>query len=418
MIRFQAGFLANHFGASNFYHPKFYDQYEETNAIFSSLSWEHHLNKNLQSLVNLSIRKHSDLYDFNTYRLAETSWGSVNFHQTDVYDGEWKLKYRWAGGVTSGGLEFRNEGILSNRLGEELTHPIPVKDFEGQYLTKGINRNNFSGYLEHQKRWQTFLISAGSLVNFNSQFGTEFYPGIDMSWFPANGMTVYTSVNRSLRFPTFTELYLNTSTVRADPLLLPEKAVNYELGYKWFKPHWNMTFAAFYKQTRDAIDKIKRPELSVPTMENIDNINMTGIEWNASWSFDSRPNSILSIDRLILNYAALKADRKEDGFQSFYTLNYLRQNLTGGVTLKTLEDLSLSVFGTYRARAGAYQWDSESPLLPYKDVYLLDMRIDYKLNRFNFYADCRNLLNFTYQDFGFVEQPGIWVSGGLRVSFL
>ena len=415
-IHIQGGVLANHFGASNFYHPKFYDQYEETDATFLTGTWRKKITANLESSLNLSYRNHNDLYDFNKYRTSVNTLGSVNFHKTDIYDAELRLKYNWTGGTSSFGGEYRREGIESNRLGLELANPAPVKGYEGIYYSNGLTRNNFSGYLEHQKRWNSLLISAGTLVNLNSQFGTEFYPGIDLSWFTGKGQTLYGSWNRSLRFPTFTELYLNTSTVKADPDLLPEKAVNYELGYKWFKENWNLGATVFYKQTGDAIDKVKRPEMAVPTMENIDHINMAGLEINASWTPAFDHEAKLTISRVMINYAGLKADRKEDGFQSFYSLNYLKNKLTLGFTAQFMEHFDVSFFYNFRNRAGAYQWDADTVPEPYKPTHLLDARMNYRFKMFTFYLDARNLGNFEYQDFGFVQQPGRWISGGMKVS--
>jgi vitamin B12 transporter len=416
VLRIQGGVLLNHFGASNFYHPKFNDQYEETNAAFLAGTWQRQISKKLESTLNFVYRKHNDLYDFNNYLQDANTLRLVNFHQTDVYNADYKLKYNWLAGISSFGFEYRSEGILSNRLGKEKLNPKPVKGYETEYYSYGLIRNNFSAYLEHQNRWNSFLISAGTLLNFNSQFGTEWYPGVDISWFPAAGQTVYASVNRSMRFPTFTEMYLNSSTVKADPNILPEKAVNYELGYKWFKKQWNLGATIFYKQTKDAIDKIKRPDQEVPTMENIDNINMAGAEWNSSWSPLKKENAVVQIDRVMLNYAALVADRKEDGFQSFYTLNYLKHKLTGGLSLLLYTNFSLSFYYSYRDRAGAYQWDAVTVPEPYKPVHLIDIRADYRLRKIGFYLDIRNLGNYRYEDFGFVVQPGRWISGGVKVS--
>ena len=39
-LDFSAGRLSNHFGAANFYHPKFYNQYEEVEAWLNNLTWK------------------------------------------------------------------------------------------------------------------------------------------------------------------------------------------------------------------------------------------------------------------------------------------------------------------------------------------------------------------------------------------
>ena len=406
----QGGYTNQNFGASNFYHPAFFDQYEETAAAFLALTREHYFSNKLTAVGNLSYRRHSDLYDFNNYR--DTAITKVNFHLTDVVAADWKMRYTSSLGITAVGFEFRNEHIWSNRLGDLTENTKAIKTHTAVVYDHQKNRSNSSVYLEQQKRLGNFLISGGTLLNQNSQFGWELYPGLDVSFNFQENTTFYTSINRSLRYPTFTELYLNTSTVRADPNLKPEKALNYELGYKWIAQKYGISSSVFYKQTRDAIDKLKRPELSVPTMENIDNINMMGLEVSGYW-MPANDNGLLQ--RINLNYAYLLADRKEEGFQSFYTLNYLKHKLDGGIWLKINKNWTTQISYALKKREGAYQANAETAPINYKTVHLASMRLNYAVSKWSAYVDISNLLNQKYYDFGFVEQPGRWVSAGVKV---
>ncbi|MCR9063578.1 MAG: TonB-dependent receptor [Cytophagales bacterium] len=415
-LTLQGGALQNDFGASNFYHPKFNNQYEETGSTFFAVTKGQQFSNKLSGTLNLSVRKHNDLYDFNNYR--DSLIQNVNFHETEVLDAEWKMRYLSKIGASAIGVEWRKESVLSNRLGDTAKEAVQVKDYPEVFYNKYKSRTNFSAYLEHQTKWEKLMISAGTLINFNSQFGTELYPGVDVSYFLSDNHSVYSSLNRSLRFPTFTELYLNTSTVKADPNLLPEKAINYELGYKFFQKGFSLTSSVFYKKTTDAIDKIKRPELEVPTMENIDNINMAGIEFGAQFNFAQHVSkSDLFLQKLQLNYAYLTADRREEGFQSFYTLNYLSQNAGLGSFFRLTKGLNAVVWYTFKQREGSYQWDSTSPILDYRPVNLLDVRIDYRYRFAEVYLDLKNLLDYSYYEFGFVEQPGRWMSVGIKLKF-
>ncbi|KPM46921.1 TonB-dependent receptor [Jiulongibacter sediminis] len=405
----QGGLTSQEFGASNFYHPLFFEQYEETNANFLALTRVHNFSNRLVATANLSYRRHNDLYDFNKYR--DTLIQNVNFHQSDVYDVDLKLRYRSDFGITSGGFEFRREGIKSNRLGEAVESPEAVKGYSRVFYNKALTRDNYSLFAEHQKQWDRWGVSLGSLVNFNSQFGTELYPGVDISFYPASGHTVYGTVNRSLRFPTFTELYLNTSTVRGNVELLPEKAINSEIGYKYASSQWLLNTSLFYKKTSDAIDKVKRPEKSVPEMENIDDINMAGFEASATYQFTEGV-----LKNIRFNYAYLIADRREDGFQSFYTLNFLRHNAGASVNLAFAKYLNCSFTYNYQQREGAYQASADVAPESYRPVHLVSSRIAYSRKRFEIFADAQNLFDYQYFDFGFVEQPGRWLSTGLKLT--
>jgi vitamin B12 transporter len=415
-LSIQGGLMNNKFGASNFYHPKFFKQYEETNSRFLAVSENHNFSNALSGSIVGSIRGHDDLYDFNGY--LGTLNDRVNFHKTTVFDIDAKLRYLSELGASSVGLEWRQEGVISNRLGDELEDPREVKGYPDILYTRSKKRQNVSGYLEHQKRGDKWLISGGTLVNFNSQFGTELYPGVDVSYFTNNGVTLYGTANKSLRFPTFTEMYLNTSTVKADPNLLPEKAINYELGFKYFSNWTNIMSSIFYKKTTDAIDKVKRPELELPTVENIDNINMAGFEIQSQFHVAKKIEKMgFWFQKFQINYSYLIADRQEVGFQSFYTLNFLRHKLSSAAFFRIAKGLSASLVYTYKKREGAYQWDNDSPVLAYKTVHLIDARVSYSRKWLNVYIDANNLLDYEYYEFGFVEQPGRWLSTGVKLSF-
>jgi vitamin B12 transporter len=416
LINIQGGLVDNKFGASNFYHPKYYDQYEETNTKFLAITNSKNFSNKLRSTLIGSFRRHNDIYDFDKY--LKSNINNVNFHQSDVFDIDWKLRYLSDFGASSIGVEWRQEGIISNRLGDNVKEPKTVKAYPEVLYSKSKIRQNLSTYIEQQKQWDSWFISGGALVNFNTQFGANIYPGIDISFFPKPGITIYGTANKSLRFPTFTEMYLNTSTVVADANLLPEKAVNYEIGLKSFKRNFHFTASVFYKKTTDAIDKVKRVELAKPTMENINDINMAGIEFLTQYNVaEKKDNSDYWFQKVQLNYAYLVSDRKEERFQSFYTLNYLKHKLSASSFFRLANGLTASVVYTFKKREGSYQWDNTSPIILYKPVNLVDVRINYNKKWFNLYLDINNALNYQYFDFGFVEQPGRWISGGTKMSF-
>jgi vitamin B12 transporter len=411
-LDYSFGRIQNNFGASNFYSPKFKNQYEEVGSDIHALNWNHNFSNSLNSSLIASYRTHKDLYDFDNYR-NNNKLTSVNFHETKVADIEYKLRKISKLGKSAIGLEWRSEEVISNRLGEILKIPLEVKKYPSVFYNKSKARTNISMFAEHSFNIKKLNIIGGTLVNNNSQYGTAFYPGIDLSY-PISAFTnIYGSANKSLRYPTFTELYLNTSTLKADANLKPEKALTYEMGLKnSFKFH-TLNASVFYRKTQDAIDKVGRPSQAVPNMENIDNINMLGLEvseiFNVKKEFPNGP-----IDNIQLSYSYLSADRKENGFQSFYTLNYLKHKFNAGLNMHVTKNLSLGAWYTHKSRQGNYQLDKDSPIISYSPVKLVDVRVNYKFKMVNVFIDGNNIFNQKYYEFGFVEQPGRWVSGGIR----
>ncbi|MBK6977497.1 MAG: TonB-dependent receptor [Cytophagaceae bacterium] len=409
-----SGLFSNHFGASNFYHPKFSRQYEEVGSGLFSVNWNHNFSNKVSGSFIGSNRMHHDMYDFDKYR-DTTLKAFLNFHQTKVADIEYKLRYLGKNSKSAVGWAYRNEDVLSNRLGDIITDKVKIKDYEGLFYDKSKSRSNLSMFIEHQRKLKNATISAGTLLNYNTNFGYAWYPGLDIALPISGKYSVYASSNRSLRYPTFTELYLNNSTVKADPKLKPEKAWTHEIGLKYFGKNTSGTISIFYKKMEDAIDKVKRPEISVPTMENIQNINMAGVDFSYKIKLASNPNQFLQ--NLTFNYAYLIADRKEENFQSFYTLNFLRHKASVGVDLLPLKNTTMAIWYTFKKREGTYQWDNTRAPEFYKPVHLIDLRLKHQFKKHSLFFDINNLLNYKYYEFGFVQQPGIWASGGIILNF-
>jgi len=409
-ITLQGGTMGNNFEAANFYHPKFNQQYEEVSSSYAVGKWHWDVAPQVTSTVSGMWRVHRDMYDFDRFRVTNPK--AVNHHRTDVLEFEWRGKWRQAHGSTAWGATFRREEVMSNRLGEEQT-PRPIPGEYDVQFTRGKLRDNTGFFIEQNQTSAQWNLSIGTLLNYNTQFGWALYPGLDLTFLGWETQQVYLSANRSLRLPTFTELYLNTATVQGDPFLKPESAVSMEVGWKGESKGWRWITSIFYRNTQDAIDKVKRPTLLVPTMENIQHINMAG--WEAS--LVKKWPSIPTQPTLTVAYAFLLADRREEGFQSFYTLNYLRNKSSIGLNTALTKQVSLDMWYTWKDRMGSYQWDAASPNLPYPDIHLIDLRGQYLRKKSRYFVDVNNLLNRIYQEHGFVFQPGRWISLGAQWSW-
>lgn len=405
------GFTQNDFGASNFYHPKYYNQYEEVSSQLLNAAWKHAFSDRLSGTLMANYRLHHDMFDFDNYRNTDRL-NFLNLHKTGVIDLEWKFRLRHAHGSSAFGAEYRNEAVRSNRLGEALHEAEDIPGWPNLFYTHGKRRDNYSLFVEHSTSWNRFILNAGSLANINSEFGFSLFPGLDLAYTLGRDARLYYSVNRSLRFPTFTELYLNNATVAGDPNLLPEKAWTQEIGFKTQKSRYSAQYSAFYTATEDAIDKIKRPSSDVPLMENIDDIHRYGLETAHTLAL---PANRIGITRISLNYAWISANRKEDGFQSFYTLNYLKHKLSAGLFFEPVKNLSLSGWYTWKSRAGQYAWDNATPPVDYGSFSLVDVRLAYGFKAITFTLDANNLFNTKYFEHGFVVQPPRWITAGVRL---
>ena len=85
-------------------------------------------------------------------------------------------------GKTSLGIDFRNEHIVSNVLGNTLNVPIEVPGSDSIFYTKYYTRMNTSIYAEHSFSWKMLTVTAGTMAHHNSDLaGFRIYPGIDVT---------------------------------------------------------------------------------------------------------------------------------------------------------------------------------------------------------------------------------------------
>ena len=119
----------------------------------------------------------------------------------------------------------------------------------------------------------------------------------------------------------------------------------------------------------------------------------------------------------MINYAFNDANQKPQDYQSFYTLNFLQHKLNLNSNFAFANRINVNLNYTFKQRAGNYQLDSGSPLIPYDPIHLIDTRISWQKANLLVYVDSNNLFNYSYYEFGFVEQPGRWLTTGLTINF-
>lgn len=115
-IDFQFGYNKKAYGANSFYSAKFPNQFDRTNSIIASVKGE--FGQKIKFLPSFYWNRHNDKFE-----LIKNS-GNANYHRTDVIGGNLNGEYTSKIGITNFGIEIRNEGILSNVLGQTMNSPI------------------------------------------------------------------------------------------------------------------------------------------------------------------------------------------------------------------------------------------------------------------------------------------------------
>ena len=419
VIKWHSGVSVKDFGSNTFYSPRFDDQFEHLLKTYAavqaetfgklhfkpSLYWNH-----TQDRFEL-FRGRPDKYNFN-------------FHRTNVVGANIGGWVQSNFGKTAFGAEVRNESIISTNLGEPLDKIIPVKGYDASYKV-GLSRTDINIYMEHNVVLQRFTFSAGltAAKNTGNDEGFRLYPGADVSLRISDYWKAYASYNSSLRMPTFTELYYSVGGHLADKNLKAEKMQATEIGLKYLNTGIRAIATVYYHHGTDLIDWIK--DTTVPdalwTSVNHSVINSIGEEV----TLRLEPHLLLGkpgfpVRTINLSFAHIDQDKKaEEGIESYYSLEYLRNKFVFQFDLKLLAKLNLDISTRWNDRSGSYRLyengNDTGKVVEYEPYTVVDARLSWDEPSWSIYLSAENLLNRTYYDHANIPQPGLWLKAGVRL---
>ena len=414
-IDFQAGLNDKAYGANTFYTAAYPNQFDDTQGLFFSLKGE--TNGKLKLTPHIYWSRHYD--EFQLIREGtpdKPSWYTDhNYHRSDVFGMNLNMQYASRFGITSFGGEFRNEGILSNVLGNAMEEPI------GKY-TKSDNRTNISYYAEHNFILNRITLSLGGLINYNTAVTDkfDFYPAINGTFRATNKLSLYASWNKATRMPTFTDLYYTTATHTGNSNLEAELSEAFEVGAKYNHHIVKGAIAVFNMAGKNMIDWVKPSPEALWESTNHTQINKKGVETNISFDFKEWLGDNQPINSFNVGYMYIDQERVEDELISNYTLNHLRHKFTAGLHHDLIKNLTLSWNFRWQERNGSYV--KYSDLLPgervdYAPFSILDVKANYKIRNTDFFVNANNIFNSVHVDLGNIPQPGFWLSGGASIKF-
>jgi len=420
-LDWQAGHTDRSFGANSFYTPAYPDQFEQVKTNFASVKWE--TGKKLHFTPSVYWRRNQDRFELFRYPELAPSWyTSHNYHLTDIYGSNLNAWFISPFGKTAFGTDFRSENIWSTVLGKPLAKPISVPGEAGIKFTKSDSRSNYSVFAEHSIYLQKFTASAGIMANWNSQLGTgwNFFPGIDISYAISNIIKWYSSINSSLRMPTFTDLYYSSPTNIGNAALLPEKAIAFESGIKYQFKGVEGHLAYFHRNGKNIIDWVRKPDETIWYAQNITELNTDGLEFSAKINPRKLFDRKLFIKSINFSWSWLNQDKQSGIYASKYVLDYLKHKINLGLSHDVFKNIGINWEISYQDRNGTYtSWEGTKygNEVEYKPFILVDSRLYWTKKRTNIYLEAANLLDRTYYDFGNIPQPGRWVRVGVIHQF-
>lgn len=417
-LDFQTGYYSRAFGANSFYSAKYPSQYEKTHTYFSSLKIS--FNKKIEPTFYW--RRHFDCFEL--FRSNPPSWYTGhNYHMTDAAGSDFNYEIKEGENLTTSiGYTVRYERILSNKLGHELKMRKDIPWTDGLQYSRGDSRLNSGVMIEQSyygNRWQ---ISGGLLANYcdAQNSGITIYPGVDAGVSLNDHLSLYATLNRTLRQPTFTDLYYNDPTSKGNPDLKPEEAFAAEAGVKYRRNALISEISFFRRDGKNMIDWVRADDNEMWQVMNLTMVSIYGAEMSAE--IDFRQSGISFLNNIRVGYTHLYADKSSEGYESKYLLDILKNKVDIVLSHKICKNLSANWTLTWQDRAGGYTGytngvaDQTETL--FRDVCLVDGRVSYRFSGVSVFVSATNIGNVRYFDIGGVREPGRWLRAGIIIDDL
>lgn len=206
-----------------------------------------------------------------------------------------------------------------------------------------LTRDNYSVYLQttHELDSRNTMILGARQQWFQPEDGknrNEFLPQIQFLKRITENQSWFVDINKSFRMPTFTELYVTNSMLKANPNLTPETGWSYETGWKFKYSDADLKVALYYMDIDDKIAYVKPPS-GTSQAQNFQNFKNMGIETR----YEKRLNEHVSYQ-----IGGSYSNPKQAGSDGVYSSVFNKLQLTGGVTY-TQDRWTTNLYANYLA---------------------------------------------------------------------
>ncbi len=407
----QLGGQIKEFGANSFYSLAYPNQFEATKVLFGSLQWNKMINDfGIEaSVYNRTLLDRFEL--IRDYKDAPEWYKSHNHHLNNVSGANVKTAYYTSISKTEVGVELRNENIISNVIGEELSGFMQVPwQADSIKFTNGKNRLNVNYFAQQHFYVNKFTASVGVSGNYNTMFYHNYALGTNLGYAFTQHCSVFASANRALRLPTFTDLYYKSATQIANPDLNPEKSITTELGVNYSKNRFIGNASLYYRWGTDIIDWIKKEGDEKWKSMNHSKVDAFGGDISAAYiPGNSWTKKILAT----YSYCNLNKDSKE--YLSKYALDYLKHKITIEFVHNIYKGFGASWSANFQKRNGEFI-NKQGELERYKNVFTLDGSVYWQFKTFKLFVESSNITNTKYYDYGGILQAPIWFTAGVVVK--
>ena len=379
----QAGAQFKNAGLGTGYGYASTDQFDATRTAFASARYIHPFTEAWSLTAQAAYRTQYDRYEW--HRGTPT-----NRHWTHNAHAALQAQYTSSIGRTTFSATVQDEFIRSTNMGEHNRWQASLhanQHFYGQGLTASL------GIAGHYNSWHGWYGSGDAHIGY--AFLTTGYVGL--------------SASRSLRMPTWTDLYYKAGVQRGSTSLKAEKAWQLALNahYTWsWQNAGQLTLSAdiYHRWGQDIIDWNYNETDSLFYATNQNRVNTFGIEGGVEYRLNPWLRSVR------LSYAYTNLSTFNFPLSTSNYLDYLRHKLTfqlnHGIYVWSRGTLGALWSLRWQQREGTYVDIYGTPGNPFQPVLLLDGSIYVETKNVRLSLDCTNMTNRHYYDYGGILMPG------------
>ncbi|MBP3773774.1 MAG: TonB-dependent receptor [Bacteroidaceae bacterium] len=404
----QLGYSYQRYGANTFYSANYPNQWERNNRITASFKGQTRRGK-----IRLAPRL-SWVRSLDHFQLIRHTHTAENFHRNDVLTAGLSAHTQWALGRTAWGGEVRHEGIMSTNLGKPLdvSQQVHVEGHDNIFYSRRDTRTNISFFAEHALNLGPISLLGGIMGNRNSALNDHFYiyPGIDLRWRIHPDFKLYAGWNKSMRLPTFTDLYYKSPTQEGNIGLKPEKMSTFKLNGEYHHGWMRANVQGIYRKGSNMIDWVmfNANDIYHSTQFRLDNYELTA---QAKADLEQLMGHGQPLRALQASYTYIYQKRHDDieVYKSNYALEYLRHKLNLSLHHRIWRQWDATWYWIWQDRMGGYtttDTQGNHKLKSYHPYSLLNLKVRWQQPKYEVYLSAENLTNHTYYDFGSIPQPG------------
>ncbi len=245
-------------------------------------------------------------------------------------------------------------------------------------------------------------LSPGISGYYYENWGTQFFPGIDAGYQITETIRLFSSVGRSFRVPSFTDLFYSGVANMGNAHLKPEKALSGELGGRIARNKLQTSMTLFHRNITDMIDFARTDTSVVFVAMNVPKLKTSGLEFSCKYQLNT-----FTLHSLGFNYSYFNHQEELDEYQLKNQLNSLTQRWSFNVSQRLPKQLHINWAVRYSERV----FDKGAGRL------ITDFHSQIPLGKFNIHLKIDNLFDTNYENFLARPMPGRWTTFGIKYEF-